>query len=39
MDALQRLLDEVDRLRASEGLVSLSMGDVNEAVRLDRRAA
>jgi peptidoglycan/xylan/chitin deacetylase (PgdA/CDA1 family) len=39
MGALQRLLDEVDRLRASDGLRSMSMGDVNEAVRLDRRAA
>ena len=29
---LERLLDEFDRLRVSDGLQSLSMGDVNDAV-------
>jgi peptidoglycan/xylan/chitin deacetylase (PgdA/CDA1 family) len=39
MHALEQLLDEADRLRASDGLQSLSMGDVSEAARTDRRAA
>jgi hypothetical protein len=39
MDALQRLLDEVQRLGVSDGLRSMSMGDVNETVRRSRRAA
>lgn len=37
--ALQRLLDEVDRLRASDDLLSLSMGDVNDSVRAGQRSA
>jgi hypothetical protein len=36
---LERLLDEFDRLRVSDGMQSLSMGDVNNAVRAERRAA
>jgi peptidoglycan/xylan/chitin deacetylase (PgdA/CDA1 family) len=39
IDRLHRLLDEVDRLRASDGMRSLSMEDVNGAARADRPAA
>ncbi len=36
---LERVLDEFDRLRAAEGMRSLSMGDVNDTIRAARRAA
>jgi hypothetical protein len=39
MALLERVLDEFDRLRATEGMQSLSMGDVNDSIRADRRAA
>lgn len=39
MALLERLLDELDRLRSVEGMRSLAMGDVNDTVRIDRRAA
>jgi hypothetical protein len=39
MALLERLLDELDRLQSTEGLRSLSMGDVNDSVRADRRVA
>jgi peptidoglycan/xylan/chitin deacetylase (PgdA/CDA1 family) len=36
---LARVLDELDRLRETEGMRSLSMGDVNDSIRSNRRAA
>lgn len=36
---LHRLLDELDRLRSTEGMESLTMGDVNQALRAERRVA
>jgi len=39
IDELNRLLDELDRLRATDGFQSLAMADVNDAVRAGRRAA
>jgi peptidoglycan/xylan/chitin deacetylase (PgdA/CDA1 family) len=39
LDRLQRLLDEVDRLRASDGMASFAMGDVNDVVQGMRPAA
>lgn len=39
LDRLQRLLDEVDRLRGSDGMTSLGMGDVSDAARGERPAA
>jgi hypothetical protein len=39
MALLQRVLDELDRLRTTEGMRSLSMSDVSDSVRADRRAA
>jgi peptidoglycan/xylan/chitin deacetylase (PgdA/CDA1 family) len=36
---LARVLDELDRLRTTEGMRSLSMGDVNDSIRTNRRAA
>jgi hypothetical protein len=39
LDRLQRLLDELDRLRASDGMTSLAMGDVSDAARRERPAA
>lgn len=39
LERLHRLFDELDRLRASEGMTSLTMGDVADAVRGDRPAA
>jgi peptidoglycan/xylan/chitin deacetylase (PgdA/CDA1 family) len=39
VDALQQLLDEVDRLRASDGFRSMSMRDVSDSIQADRPAA
>jgi len=39
MALLERVLDELDHLQTAEGMRSLSMGDVNESARTDRRAA
>ena len=39
IERLQRLLDELDRLRASDGMESLAMGDVSDAARGERPAA
>lgn len=39
LDRLHRLLDEFDRLRSGEGMVSLAMGDVSDAARQERPAA
>lgn len=39
LSLLARVLDELDRLQTTEGMRSLSMGDVNDMVRMDRRAA
>ncbi len=36
---LERVLDELDRLRSVEGMHSLSMGEVNDRVRTERMAA
>lgn len=36
---LHRLLDEVDRLRASDGMVSLAMGDASDMARGEQPAA
>lgn len=39
LERLHRLLDEFDRLRARDGMVSLSMGEMTDAVRGERPAA
>ncbi len=39
LERLHRLLDELDRLRASDGMESLAMGDVSERARGERPAA
>ncbi len=39
LERLQRFLDEFDRLRGSDGMASLAMGDVSDAVRGERPAA
>ncbi len=39
MERLHRLFDELDRLRASDGMESLAMGDVSDAARGERPAA
>ncbi len=39
LERLHRLLDEFDRLRASDGMASLAMGDVSDAARRQRPAA
>jgi hypothetical protein len=39
LERLHRLLDEFDRLRSGQGMVSLAMGDVSDAARGERQAA
>lgn len=39
IERLQRLFDELDRLRASDGMQSLAMGDVADVARGERPAA
>ena len=39
LERLHRLLDEFDRLRSSQGITSLAMGDVSDAARRERPAA
>jgi peptidoglycan/xylan/chitin deacetylase (PgdA/CDA1 family) len=39
LERLHRLIDELDRLRATDGMVTLTMGDVSDAARQERPAA
>jgi hypothetical protein len=39
VERLNRLLDELDKLRSSDGMVTLAMGDVSDAAREERPAA
>ncbi len=39
LERLHRILDEFDRLRASDGMASFAMGDVSDAARSERPAA